>query len=55
MDAAATKDPTIGVERQREPRRLPRGLQGGQVAAVLDVAPLVFPFWSILRKQPLAA
>lgn len=32
-------DPTAGVERVREPRRLPRGLQPGQVAAVLDACP----------------
>lgn len=35
----AEHDPTVGVERVREPRRLPRGLQADQVAAVLDACP----------------
>ncbi|HVW34258.1 MAG TPA: tyrosine-type recombinase/integrase [Acidimicrobiia bacterium] len=32
----ADHDPTVGVSRPKEPRRLPRGLQADQVAAVLD-------------------
>lgn len=35
----ADTDPTLGVERVREPRRLPRGLDGDQVASVLDACP----------------
>lgn len=35
----ATNDPTLGVARVREPRRLPRGLRADQVAATLDTAP----------------
>lgn len=32
-------DPTIGIRRPREPRRLPRGMKPEQVAALLEVAP----------------
>jgi site-specific recombinase XerD len=35
----ATGDPTLGVVRVREPRRLPRGLRADQVAAALAAAP----------------
>jgi site-specific recombinase XerD len=35
----ADHDPTLGVARIREPRRLPRGLRPAQVAAALDAAP----------------
>lgn len=35
----ADTDPTVGVSRPKEPRRLPRGLQAVQVAAVLDACP----------------
>jgi integrase/recombinase XerD len=35
----ADSDPTLGVARVREPRRLPRGLRPDQVAAALDAAP----------------
>jgi len=35
----AGSDPTLGVARMREPRRLPRGLRAHQVAAALDACP----------------
>ena len=35
----ADRDPTVGVSRPKEPRRLPRGLRADQVAAALDAAP----------------
>lgn len=33
------KDPTIGVRRPREPRRLPRGLPGEDIARLLEYCP----------------
>lgn len=39
LEGVLTTDPTFGVRRPREPRRLPRGMRPDQIAALLAVAP----------------